>query len=222
MSPSTEQPSTLERALALVVRYWACNMTLVHDQGTNWPGFGYTENEKQTLRAIAGKVGSPEFYLWIALVVVLFLTFAALIAIGGVSWLSPADVNPAIQADSSAAAFYVLLCSVIVLGLSVVFPYSMLTASWVCGLWFSTPDSALTDRATTVHFIRKLVFQITRVAVLAGIADLALLLFVPDHSKVSLLLKWVPAVLSPAVSALTLAYYASARLRRSTPGPQKQ
>jgi hypothetical protein len=56
MSSSTEQASTLERTLALVVRYWACNMTLVHDQGTNSPGFGYTEGEKESLRAIAGKV----------------------------------------------------------------------------------------------------------------------------------------------------------------------
>jgi hypothetical protein len=206
-----------------VVRYWACNMTLVHDQGTSWPGFGYTDGEKETLRSIAGKVGSPEFFVWIGLVVVFFLVFATLTAIGGVSWMSPVDVNPAIRADSSAAAFYVTLCSVMVLCLSVIFPFSLLTASWVCGRWlFSTPDCALTDRATTVHFIGKLVFQITRVAVLAGIADLALLLFVPDDSKVSLLLKWLPAVLSPAVSALTLAYYASARLRRITPNTYKQ
>jgi hypothetical protein len=216
MSQSTEHLPGLERALALVVRYWACNMTLVHDKGANWPGFGYTPDEQETLRGIARKVDSVQFFVWMALVVVVFMVFAALIAVGGIAWVSQPDLSPANQVQYSDTIFYVGFCGLLVLCLSFVFPCAMLAASWVCGWFFSTPDAALTDRARTAHFIGKLVFQIGRVAVLAGIADLVLLLFVPDGSKVWIFLKWVPAVFAPAVSVLTLAYYASARLRRTT------
>jgi hypothetical protein len=215
MSQPTVSRSALERFLARVVRYWACNMTMVHDQGQNWPGFGYSEDEKSTLRAIARKVRSFEFFVWLALVAVFFI-----VIITGVMaityYLSVAlGVDP--KPGTSEHVLYVQLCCELVVCLSVGFPLAMLVASWLVGRWFATADADLPDQSTTVHFFDKLVFQITRIAVICSLAALALWLFVPGDSKLWVLSRFVLPVLSPAVTALTAAYYFSARLRRSAP-----
>jgi hypothetical protein len=217
ISQTGEASSRLGQSLARVVRYWACNMTLIHDRGQEWPGFGYDDPEKDTLRAIARRVDNGEFFVWLALVAGLFMAFAALIMLGGVLWASHVAANPSASAPSSDASDYVQLCAQMVVCLSVGFPLAMLVASWACGRCFSIPATALPDRATTLHFIDKLLYQITRIAVLGAFADLVLFLFVPGDSKVWLLVKLVMPILSPAVSVLALAYYASARLRRTAP-----
>ena len=49
--------STLERWIALLVRYWAYNMTLAFNQGSYYPGFGYSEDEKDTLKLVIPLLG---------------------------------------------------------------------------------------------------------------------------------------------------------------------
>ncbi len=73
MSSVSDSRSTLERWLALVVRYWSFNMTLIHNRGSNWPGFGYSEPEKAELAAMAGEVPRTEFYVWMFVFVVFSL-----------------------------------------------------------------------------------------------------------------------------------------------------
>jgi len=214
MNQSIVSRSALERFLALVVRYWACNMTMVHDKGQSWPGFGYTEEEQGTLRAIARKVGSFEFFVWIALVAVFFI-----VAIAGIMAISyylslALGVDP--KPSTPESVLYVALCCELVVCMSVGFPLAMLMASWLVGRWFAAADADLPDRATTVHFFDKLVFQITRMAAIVSLVGLALWLLVPGDSKFWSLSKVVLPLLSPAVAALTAAYYFSARLRRSS------
>jgi hypothetical protein len=215
MSQPSVSRSVHERFLALVVRYWACNMTMVHDQGQNWPGFGYSEDEKGTLRAIARKVRSSEFFVWLTLVVVFFIV--AIAGIMAITYYLSITLGASLKASTPESVFYVVLCCELVVCLSVGFPLAMLVASWLVGRWFSTTDADLPDRATTVHFFAKLVFQITRIAVILSLVGLALWLLVPGDSKFWSLSKWVVPLLSPAIMALTLAYYFSSRLRRSTP-----
>jgi hypothetical protein len=213
MSQSIASRSALERLLALMVRYWACNMTVVHDQGQNWPGFGYTEEEKGTLRAIARKAGSFEFYAWIGLVAVFFMAM-----IGGIvaatAYLSLAlggNLNPGAESDT---IFYLQISCGMVVCVSIGFPLAMLAASWLLGRLFAVTDVDLPDRATTVHFFGKLVFQITRIAIIVSLAGLVLWLQVPVDSKFWTLSKLVVPLLSPAILVLTAAYYVTARLRR--------
>ena len=37
--------STMERWIALLVRYWSVNMTMAFRSGGYWPGFGYSARE---------------------------------------------------------------------------------------------------------------------------------------------------------------------------------
>jgi hypothetical protein len=213
MSQSIASRSALERLLALVVRYWACNMTVVHDKGQNWPGFGYTEEEKGALRAIARKVGSLEFFAWIALVAVVFI-----VMIGGIvaasAYLSLAlGGNPNPGAESE-VIFYVQICCGMVASMAIGFPLAMLAASWLIGRLFVVTDADLPDRATTAHFFDKLVFQITRIAIIVSLGALVTWLLVPADSKFWAFSKLVVPLLSPAVLALIAAYYATAWLRR--------
>jgi hypothetical protein len=70
MTQDSHSRPALERWLALLVRYWAYNMSLIHRRGGSWPGFGYSDEERATLQSIAGKVPGLEYYVWLALVVV--------------------------------------------------------------------------------------------------------------------------------------------------------
>jgi hypothetical protein len=88
----------------------------------------------------------------------------------------------------------------------------MLPAAALVGRWFNVPDAALPERALTSHYFHKLWFQITRVAVIALLVLIPLWLFVPADSKFFAISRLVLPLLSPAVAALTSAYYLSARL----------
>jgi hypothetical protein len=213
MSQSIVSRSALEHLLALVVRYWACNMTMVHDKGQDWPGFGYTEEEKGTLRTIAGKVGSLEFFAWIALVALFFIVVTGAIVAANIYLSSAFGANPNPGATSEDILYLQMSCGLVVC-VSIGFPLAMLAASWLLGRLFAVTDVDLPDRATTVHFFGKLVFQITRIAIITSLGGLVLWLLVPADSKFWTLSKLVVPLLSPAVLALTAAYYATARLRR--------
>jgi hypothetical protein len=151
MTQAVGSSAKLERWLALVVRYWAFNMTLIHDRDSNWPGFGYSDAEKTTLRSIAGKVPGVEYWVWLALVVVLILATITGITIAGMNILSSA-----IGAERNM-------------------------------VWF----------------------QITRIAMVLSVALLGLWLFVPSDSKFWVISELIVPLLSPAVAALSAAYYFS-------------
>jgi hypothetical protein len=210
MSDNSGLRSGLERWLALLVRYWAFNMNLIHDQGSDWPGFGYTPDEKTQLQSIGRPVPGIEYSVWIALAVVLFLLILTVAVILGMNALPP---------QASAPLFFLELGLDMIIGLSVGFPAAMLPAAALTGRWFKVSDAALPDRAMTAHFFHKLWFQITRVALVAVAVVMALWIFVPGDSKVWTIGQLVLPFLSPAVAALTTAYYFSARLKRARSAP---
>ncbi len=153
----------LDRCLALVVRYWSFNMTLVHNRGTDWPGFGYSKQEKAELEDLAGAVRASEFYIWLFLFVVITLAIFAAIAAAGFNCLLNAIGGEQNMARTPESMFFLMLALVALASLSIGFPAAMLPASALAGRFYGVRDSDLPDRQTTAHYFRKLWFQITRI-----------------------------------------------------------
>jgi len=42
--------SAVEYLLALFIRHWSANMTVVHERMGNWPGFGYSDDSIRLLK----------------------------------------------------------------------------------------------------------------------------------------------------------------------------
>jgi len=203
----------LERWLALLVRYWAFNMSLVHSRGTNWPGFGYSEDEKATLDSLATKVPALEYGVWIALFVVFYIAILSVIVAVGMNCLIHVIGGEQNMANTPAPLFFSQLGLDLGVSFSVGFPAAMLPAAALVGHWFAVPDAALPDRATTAHYFHKLWFQITRMALVILLVVIPLWIYVPVDSKFFALSRLILPLLSPAVGALTAAYYFTARLR---------
>jgi hypothetical protein len=208
-----ETPRLMERWSALLVRYWAFNMSLVDRRG-GWLGFRYTEEEKAALEAIAAKVPRFEYYVWIALTALFYLVIAAVVATVGMNCLIVVIGGEQNMSKTPAPLFFAQLALDLAVGFAVGFPAAMLPAAALAGRWFAVADAALPDRAATAHYFHKLWFQITRMALVCLLVLLPLWLFVPDDSKFFLVSRLVLPLLSPAVAALTAAYYFTARLRR--------
>jgi hypothetical protein len=204
----------LERWLALVVRYWAFNMTLIHDRGSNWPGFRYSDEEKAELRSIAAKVHGVEYAVWLALSAVFILAIITAITFGGMNIMAAAIGGEDNMASLPAIVFYLQLVLDLVVSFSIGFPAAMLPAAALVGRFFAVADAELPDRSTTAFHFHKLWFQITRITVVLSTALLGLWLFVPADSKFWVISQLIVPLLSPAVAALSAAYYFSARLRR--------
>jgi hypothetical protein len=218
VTPANSRPS-LERWLALVVRYWAFNMSLALARGMRWPGFRYSDEETAALERIAAGCDRSEFAMWLGLTVVLYLVIAAMVVVAGMNGLIVAIGGEQHMADTPAVMFFFALGLELVVAMSIGFPAAMLPAAALTGRFFGVADAGLPAPAIVAHHFRKLWFQIARVAVLAVAVLAALWFFVPADSKVALLARTVMPLLSPAVAALTAAYYFSARLARAARAP---
>jgi hypothetical protein len=207
MPATPNSPPTLERCLALLVRYWAFNMTLVHNRGITWPGFGYTDAEAAELKSISEQYPKVEFYAWLGLVVVFALIIFAGVAVVGMSLLIYAVGGEKNMASTPAPLFFLALALQLLVSLSLGFPLAMLPAAALVGRFFAVPDRDLPDRPTTAHYFHKLWFQIARVAVLVLAVCVPMWLFVPSDSHFYVVLRLVIPMLSPAVTALTSAYF---------------
>ena len=210
----------LQRWLALLVRYWAYNMNLIHSRGINWPGFRYNDAEKARLQSIAAAVPGLEYYFWLTLVVVIYIVIAVIVVIAGMSCLMHAIGGEQNMFKTPAPLFFLQLALDMVVSVSIGLPAAMLPAAALTGRLFKVADADLPDLATTAHYFHKLWFQITRVTILGVFALMALWVFVPTDSKLWVIAQIALPLLSPAVAALTAAYYFTARLKsrvRSAP-----
>ena len=215
MNPLPNSRRALERWLALVVRYWAANMTLIHSRGSNWLGFGYTADEKAEMQSIAGKFSGTEYFVWVAVVALIAVAIFAAIVIAGMSCLTYAIGGDQNMPNTPDALFYLALALMMVVSLTVGLPAAMLPSAALVGRWFRVADSDLPDPATPAHYFHKLWFQIARMTIIMICVVLPLWLFVPNDSKFWVMGRLVAPLLSPVVLVLTTAYYFSARLQRS-------
>src|ERR1019366_1039213 len=154
VSPSPSSRPTLDRWLALVVRYWASNMDVIHSRGAYWPGFGYTDREKAELRSIAQKFSFFEYCVWVALFVALFLAILVAIMLVGENRLSYAASGGMSHVPSS--LFFLS------------FPLAMLASAALAGRIFHVADSDLPDAATTAHYFYGSEQEFVNTCVFAG------------------------------------------------------
>jgi hypothetical protein len=198
--------STLERWIALLVRYWAVNMTIAFLSAGYWPGFGYSKDEKDEMARISQKCSLAQFVFWVFVVALI-----ALPLIGAP--LVPLIYLPA--GPATAPIFLLLLGMALVVCFTVAIPVAMLFSSALMGKIYSIPDSELPDRSTTARLVHKLWFQLTRMSIVMVAILVPAWIFIPDNSKVMVTLNLVVPFLAPAVSVSVAAYLISARLRRS-------
>ena len=215
MNALPDSRSTLERWLALVVRYWAANMTLVHQRGQDWPGFGYSGDEKSEMQSIAEKFSGREFFAWLAIVAVVFIAISGAVMFAGFSCLTYAVGGERNMANTPDSLFYLTFGLMIVVCLAIGFPAAMLLSAALVGRWFKVAASDLPDRAATARYCHKLWFQISRMSIIMMVVLLPLWIFIPNDSKFWVTSRLVVPLLSPVVLVLTAAYYFSARLPRS-------
>jgi hypothetical protein len=179
-------------------------MTLVHDQGSAWPGFGYSVDEQAVLRTIARRVPALEFGVWMTFVVVFaLLCFASLALLG--MWLL-ASTSPGNPINSvSATAFMLNLGTQMVASLAVGLPVAMFASSSLTGRLFAVSDADLPDAPTVAHYVHKLSFQLLRAGLLGSAVIVAICLWLPD--RVWVLTRCALPVLVPAVCLATAVYY---------------
>jgi hypothetical protein len=218
MNSSTDTAASARpnRWLALVVRYWAVNMTMIHDRGSNWPGFGYSDAEKDEMRALAAKVPDAEFFWFAGSLTVVAISIFAVIVTAGMSAMVWAIGGKANMPDTPAATFFLGLAMQVVVSFALGLPAAMLICAALIGGWYAIPTADLPDRATTARYFHKLWFQITRMSLIMIAAVLPLWIFVPADSKFMVMVKMVVPVLGPTVSVLTTGYYFSARMQRKS------
>jgi hypothetical protein len=208
-APPMMQPpasrSTMERWIALLVRYWAVNMTIAFQSAGYWPGFGYSKDEKAEMARLSQKCSLKQFVFWVFVVALIALPLI------GVPMV-PMIYLPA--GPATAPIFLLLMGMAMVVCFTVAIPVAMLLSSALMGKIYTIPDSELPDRSTTARLFHKFWFQLTRIAIVMTAILVAAWIFIPDNSKVMVTLNLVMPFLAPAVSVSVAAYLLSARLRR--------
>jgi hypothetical protein len=206
--------SALEYFLALFIRHWSANMTLVHTRYGPWFGFRYTEAEQQEMKALDASVPTKEFYSWLGLVSVVAIANFAVVVIIGMTGLLAVIGGEEHMKDTPATLFFFTLYSEILFCLCCVLPVVMVLCSGIIGRFFGVALNLLPDRVTTGRLFRKVWFQIVRMTfVLAGLA-LLYWLFVPVGSKLDLLVRFIVPMLAPLVTTLTTGWLLAGRLGR--------
>jgi len=208
-------PSTTQRWLSLLVRYWAANMTMIHDRRNNWPGFGYSDDEKSEMSQLANQVPRGEFRSFTVVTTVIAITMFAIVVVAGMSCLLSAIGGEQNMSKTPASLFFLSLALECIVSLTLCLPIAMLIAAAIVGRWYAIPASALPDRPTTAHYFHKMWFQITRMTVIMTCLVLPLWIYVPDDSKFMAVIKLVVPLLSPVASVMTTVFYFSSRRQRA-------
>jgi hypothetical protein len=207
--------STSQRWLSLLVRYWAANMTKIHNRGSNWPGFRYTDDEKAELGALASQVSQDEFYWFTGVTSVIAIALFAVVVTAGMYLLLWAIGGEQNMPQTPASLFFLSLALQVIVCLTTGLPAAMLMSAVLVGRWHGVPNSALPEPATTARYFHKLIFQITRMTLVMTALVLPLWIYVPADSKFMAVIRLVVPLLSPVVSVLTTVFYFSSRQQRT-------
>jgi hypothetical protein len=201
--------STVERWIALLVRYWAYNMTLAFKSGGYYPGFGYSDDEKAEMASLSQKCSFGQFFVW--------AVFVALVAVPVIVVTSAPGMYYVIVktgATLPASIFFLSMGVTIVGCFTIGLPVAMLLSSALVGRLYGIANSDLPDRATTARFFHKLWFQLTRMAIVMMAILVPAWIFVPGDSKLWVTLRVVMPFLGPAAAVIASAYYLSLRLKK--------
>jgi hypothetical protein len=201
--------STLERWIALLVRYWAYNMTLAFRSGGYYPGFGYSDEEKAEMAALSQNCSFGQFLVWAIVVALVAVPVIVVTSAPGMYY-----VIVKAGATLPASIFFLSMGVMIVGCFTIALPVAMLLSSALVGRLYGIANSDLPDRATTARFFHKLWFQLTRMAMVMMAILVPVWIFVPGDSKFWVTLKVVMPFLGPAAAVISSAYYLSLRLNK--------
>jgi hypothetical protein len=201
--------STLERWIALLVRYWAYNMTLAFKSGGYYPGFGYSDDEKAEMASLSQKCSFGQYVVWAFVVALVVIPVIAVTSVPGMYY-----VIVEAGATLPASIFFLSMGVTIVGCFTIGLPVAMLLSSALVGRLYGIANSDLPDRATTARFFHKLWFQLTRMAIVMMAILVPAWIFVPGDSKLWVTLRVVMPFLGPAAAVIASAYYLSLRLKK--------
>ncbi len=210
MNDPSGSRTTLERWIALLVRYWAYNMTLAFRSGGYYPGFGYSAGEKTEMADLSEKCTFGQFLAWAFIVAFVAMPCIVVASLPGIFLM----ISPA-GATMPGSVFFLTEGATIVACFTIALPVAMVLASALVGRLYKIADSDLPDRATTARFFHKLRFQLTRMAIVMMAILVPAWILVPDNSKLWVTLKLVMPYLGPVGLAISGAYYLSLRLSKN-------
>lgn len=209
MDVSPDSRSTLERWVALLVRYWSYNMTLAFRSGSYWPGFGYTAQEKAEMASFSQRSTFKQFLAWALIVALVVMPIIAVVMIPGIYVLSSKA-----GATLPGSVFFLTEGVSIVVCFTIGIPVAMLLGAALVGRLNGIPNSDLPDRAATARFFHKMWFQLTRMAIVMMAILVPAWILVPADSRLWVTLDLVIPYLGPVALAITGAYYLSNRLKK--------
>jgi hypothetical protein len=156
-----------------VIQYWAYNMDLIHRGAMEWPGFGYTKDEKEQLSALAAGLSGWKFIAFLFLNALFFIGLAGVVIGVGVMPIA-ALLDPTHQ---SGMVFLGCLGvgAVVCLGFGI--PATMgLTAVTLNLIASPSEPGPLSDEQAAALY-HKMNRQITRMGVTMGVLLVPLVLF---------------------------------------------
>ncbi|MBP6608050.1 MAG: hypothetical protein KA258_00600 [Deltaproteobacteria bacterium] len=152
-------------SVRIILQHWAYNITLLHNLGVSYPGFGYSEEEKQQLGQLAKGV-TVSGHLGFGMLNALYFLFLAGLVMGYGAMPLAFLLDPSHQ---SAGVFFGCLGLGLALGIGLGIPTAMgltaLTLRWLG----KEPQPTEVDAKTIVALYRKLHHQLMRAAIVAGV-----------------------------------------------------
>ncbi len=156
-----------------VIQYWAYNMDLIHRGKMEWPGFGYTDQEKEQLAALGSGLPYWKYLAFLVINTVLFLGLAGFVVGVGVlpiaTLLDPNHQSGLVFLGALAAGAVVCLG----FGIPATMGYAALILNAVSS---SSVAGGVSDEQAAVLY-HKMNRQITRMGVIMGVLLVPLVIF---------------------------------------------
>lgn len=184
-------------SVRILMQHWAYNMTLWHNFGVSYPGFGYTEEEKQQLGALAKGVSLSGFLGFGSLNTLYFLALAGFVMGYGAMPLAFL-LDPSHQ---SAGVFFGCLGLGLAVGIGLGIPTAMTLTALTLRLIGDPPKQTEVSDEVVAKLAQKMGKQLVRAGVVAGVLVGPWVLFGMTQvgAQVMELLRRVVVTLSPFV-----------------------
>lgn len=189
-------------SVRIILQHWAYNMTLLHNFGVSYPGFGYTEEEKQQLGVLAKGVSMSGHLGFGSLNALYFFALAGFVMGYGAIPLAFL-LDPTHQ---SAGVFFGCMGLGIAVGIGLGVPTAMGLTALTLRLIGKEPQPTEVSERVISALYRKMHRQLMRAAIVAGVLIGPWVLFGMTQvgGQFMELLKRVVVTLSPFVAVLLI------------------
>ncbi|MBL9009325.1 MAG: hypothetical protein JNJ46_34005 [Myxococcales bacterium] len=202
------------RWIRAAVRYWGGALSLARsDDGSQWPGFRYEEDEVKRLDALAEQVGLGELGLFLLLNSLLFIALAALVGIAG--FVPTLRAMYPVLSEIQTLPFFLLTGLFIALMSGVGLPLSMVISAGLLSKIYKHPELPEISESHVVHLFLKMQWQCLRSALVILFVGMLLAGFVAYYEKrIDILFQIVLRFVVPAIGTSTLLYLFSRRMAK--------